>query len=86
MAEQVVSMDPQEWQQVLAVMCNAQGPGITWAITNPLIMKLGQQLQAQTPAAGVGPSPYANQSLPAPGNGLDPEPGEINPRRVPRAQ
>lgn len=84
MPDQTVVLEQNEWQQTLAILCNAQGPGINWQVVNPLVMKIGQQLQAQTPAAGIGPSPYANQSLP--GNGLDPEPEEINPRRVPRAQ
>jgi hypothetical protein len=38
-----VDLDPEEWQRVLAVL--AQGP---WATVNPLIMKIGQQLQSQT--------------------------------------
>lgn len=46
--EQVVSLADVEWQQLLAIVCNAQGPGINWAVVNPLVMKLGEQLRMQT--------------------------------------
>ena len=36
-----VQLDMEEWQRVLAIL--AQAP---WSTANPLIMKIGQQLQA----------------------------------------
>jgi hypothetical protein len=36
-----VSLDTQEWNQVLQIL--SQAP---WAVANPLIMKLGDQLRA----------------------------------------
>ena len=43
-----VRLDNEEWQRVLAIL--AQAP---WSAANPLIMKIGQQLQAQTAAEEV---------------------------------
>lgn len=37
-----VDLDPQEWQQVMAMISSAP-----WRDANPLLMKIGQQLQAQ---------------------------------------
>lgn len=51
MADQAVTLDKLEWQAVLTVMGNAQGPGISWTMVNPLMMKIGQQLQAQEHAS-----------------------------------
>jgi hypothetical protein len=41
-----VGLEPEEWQRVLAVLAQGQ-----WAIVNPLIMKIGAQLQAQAAIA-----------------------------------
>ena len=76
--EQTVTMEASEWQSVLAVMCNAQGPGITWATTNPLIMKLGAQLQAQT--AEVGPARLMQP------NGADDDSSDPMNRTMPRGR
>lgn len=59
---QTVTMDQTEWGQLMAVLANAQGPGITWSVVNPLLMKLGEQLRVQAPGQVVRP-----------GNGLDPD-------------
>jgi hypothetical protein len=45
-ADRVVRLDIEEWQRVLGVL--AQAP---WATANPLIMKIGEQLRMQEPAA-----------------------------------
>jgi hypothetical protein len=39
-----VSLDDAKWQQVLNIIGNSTG--FPWAITNPLLMEIGQQLQA----------------------------------------
>jgi hypothetical protein len=39
-----VRLDAQEWSQVLQIL--SQAP---WAVANPLIMKIGEQLRAQAP-------------------------------------
>lgn len=44
-----VRLDPEEWQRVLAIL--AQAP---WSTANPLIMKIGSQLQAQTARDSAG--------------------------------
>lgn len=36
-----VRLDNEEWQRVLAVLSQGQ-----WAVVNPLIMKIGEQLRA----------------------------------------
>ena len=40
-----VDLTDQEWAQVMFVLANAEGKGITWGMVNPLLMKMGQQLQ-----------------------------------------
>ena len=45
--QQTATLEDTEWSQLMAILANAQGSGITWAMVNPLLMKLGQQLQAQ---------------------------------------
>lgn len=54
---QTVTLEPADWNQLLAVLANAQGPGLTWAVINPLIMKLGEQLRTQ---GGNGLDPDAS--------------------------
>lgn len=43
---QTVSLDNEEWQRVLGII--AQAP---WSVANPLLMKIGEQLRQQSPAA-----------------------------------
>lgn len=40
-----IELSDQEWQQVLAILATAP-----WRDANPLLMKIGQQLQAQAGA------------------------------------
>lgn len=68
--DQTVVLADIEWQQLLAILCNGTGPGISWATTNPLVMKIGQQLQAQSQAPGH-PSGMRGDGL-----ALDPEPSQ----------
>jgi len=57
-ADRMVRLDLEEWQRVLGVL--AQAP---WAVAHPLIMKIGEQLRMQEPAA-----PTTSK-----GNGVDAE-------------
>ena len=52
-----VDLTDQEWQQVMTLL--ADGP---WRVSNPLLMKIGAQLQAQ---ASTSPQPVNVK----PGNG-----------------
>ena len=45
-----VELEEQEWQQVMVLLAN--GP---WREANPLLMKIGAQLQARRPGTGVPP-------------------------------
>lgn len=42
-----VDLTPQEWNQVLTIIGNTRD--FSWSITNPLLMKLGRQLERQMP-------------------------------------
>lgn len=80
MPDQTVTLERQQWQQLIAILGMAQGPGINWQTVNPLLMALGAQLQKQE--AGVElPDKF-------PGDGLDADPPDIGlaqaARRVPR--
>lgn len=46
-----VTLELDEWQKIMAVL--AQAP---WAVANPLLMKIGDQLRQQTPRPN-GPDP-----------------------------
>jgi hypothetical protein len=59
MTERSVHLDLEEWQRVLGVLATAP-----WATANPLIMKIGDQLRMQEPAA---------PEVRARGNGADEE-------------
>lgn len=48
-----VELSDQEWGQLMFVLANAEGKGITWALTNPLLMKIGGQLQVQQQPIGA---------------------------------
>ena len=37
-----IRLEPTEWNQVLQILANAP-----WAVANPLIMKIGEQLRTQ---------------------------------------
>lgn len=36
-----------ECGQLMNVLANAEGKSITWAVVNPLLMKIGEQLRVQ---------------------------------------
>jgi hypothetical protein len=42
-----IELDSQECGQLMFVLANAEGKGITWALVNPLLMKIGEQLRLQ---------------------------------------
>lgn len=82
MPDQTVVLEKNQWQQLIAVLGMAQGPGISWQTVNPLLMAIGAQLQTQDVSAlGHGaPTPNA-----MPGDGFDHDmPSDNPPRRVPR--
>jgi len=47
MALRSVTLDEGEWASVMAIL--GQTKEFPWVVTNPLLMKLGQQLQASDP-------------------------------------
>lgn len=57
MTVRTVALDEPEWQLLLFVLANAEGKGITWGIVNPLLMKIGAQLQVQQQGPQQGPPP-----------------------------
>jgi hypothetical protein len=59
-----VDLSEQEWAQVMFVLANAEGKGITWAMVNPILMKIGQQLQPGKPIAPPPPRPPAEVPRP----------------------
>lgn len=44
-----VNLNDEKWGQLMFVLANAEGKGVTWAIVNPLLMEIGGQLRAQQP-------------------------------------
>jgi hypothetical protein len=63
-----VDLSDQEWNSVMAIIGEAP-----WKVAHPLLMRIGQQLQAQKQPAPP-PSPLASMfPKPAPGNGADME-------------
>ena len=48
-----VELDESDWNQLLNVLWNASGPGISCGLTHPLVMKIGEQLRKQAQANGV---------------------------------
>ena len=63
---QSVTLSEQEWQSLIGVVANAVGS--PWTVTNPLLMKIGQQLQEQQ-GTQAGPV-FASR----PGNSHDDQP------------
>lgn len=45
-------LEHSECGQLMNVLANATGPNINWAVVNPLLMKIGEQLRMQQPALG----------------------------------
>jgi len=62
-----IDLEEQAWRQVLALLALAP-----WAQANPLIMAIGAQMQAQTPAAQAAPNQAGRRGN---SGGL----GELNP-------
>jgi len=50
-----VDLTDQEWGQLMFVLANAEGKGITWSMVNPLMMKIGDQLRVQANAKRYTP-------------------------------
>lgn len=60
-----VHLSNQEWGQVMFVLANAEGKGINWSMTNPLLMGIGDQLRVQAMTSGAqqpGTQPRGNSS------------------------
>jgi len=51
-----VILTNEEFGQLMFVLANAEGKGITWAVVNPLLMKIGEQLRQQS----IPPQPPAD--------------------------
>jgi hypothetical protein len=54
-----VHMSNQEWGQVMFVLANAEGKGINWSMTNPLLMAIGDQLRVQAMTSAQAQQPGA---------------------------
>lgn len=44
-----VDLPEQDWQQILSILGTTKE--FAWVVTNPLLMKIGQQLQPQQPSS-----------------------------------
>ena len=42
-----IELDDNKADQLMFVLANAEGKGITWSVVNPLLMEIGRQLQLQ---------------------------------------
>jgi hypothetical protein len=49
-----VALSNEKWGQLMFVLANAEGKGVTWALVNPLMMEIGEQLRQQTPSKQTG--------------------------------
>lgn len=67
--DQTVTLTDTEWTQVLNVLANSQG--FAWAITNPLLMKIGGQLQGQAEFSSQPPAHAPGVIVR--GDGVDPD-------------
>jgi hypothetical protein len=47
-----VHLSNQEWGQVMMVLANAEGKGVNWSLTNPLLMEIGNQLRVRAMTQG----------------------------------
>jgi hypothetical protein len=54
-----IELDNTEFGQLMFILANAEGKGINWSMTNPLLMKIGDQVRQQAPA-------FSNVSPPTP--------------------
>ena len=52
-----IEMSDQEFGQLMFILANSEGKGITWGIVNPLMMKIGEQLRSQSNLGVPTPSP-----------------------------
>ena len=59
-----VTLQAQEWNQVLFVLNDAAGPGISHRVVAPLMQRIAEQVQT---AAGQAPAPAPALN----GNGVD---------------
>jgi predicted cobalt transporter CbtA len=56
-----VELEQSEWQNVINVLVKAEGAGINWLVTNPLIVKINEQCTKE--------ASHASQERLKPGNG-----------------
>lgn len=81
MPDQTVTLERNEWQQVMNILGTTKDH--PWVVTNPLLMKIGGQLQLQDPQAQPLPSNFPQPQVP--GDGFDDSEEALNrARRVPR--
>jgi hypothetical protein len=53
MAKEHVELEPVQWDQLMQILGTAPLP---WNVSNPLLMAIGSQLQAQRQTAGAMPN------------------------------
>lgn len=63
-----VDLPDQDWNQVMTIIGEAP-----WKVAHPLLMRIGQQLQAQKQPPPHPPPGPISFPKPAPGNGADME-------------
>lgn len=82
MPDQTVVLEKNEWQVLMNILGTTKEH--PWVVTNPLLMKIGGQLQLQEPQAQ--PAMPTNFPQPVvPGDGFDDSEEALNrARRVPR--
>jgi len=64
-----IDLSDEDMQQLVLVLANASGPGISWAVTNGLLTKLQQQ--AQNSPLNAQMDVKAKRRHVPPGDGLD---------------
>jgi len=66
----MIDLSDEEMQQLVLVLANASGPGISWALTNGLLTKLQHQAQNSPLNAQMDVKASRRRHVP-PGDGLD---------------
>lgn len=64
-----VELSDAEWQQLMNILATTKEH--PWMITNPLLMKIGQQLNAQTQLQEPGPSSIRDRGIKLDANGKE---------------
>ena len=54
-----VDLSTEEWQTLINILATANGPGISWTVTNPLLAKISEQVRRQSLAGNSKEMPAA---------------------------